>query len=353
MQNTLRNKIQNIIDNDQYKDTEITLRLINLINEIDFPITLHKETKSIGELCTNLVTTMSKESIYKDSILTGFTDFDAKFRGFSPGEFVVVGARPGMGKTNFILNMAINMAEKQAVQLFSFDNSETNLAIKVLSCVSEVSMGKFDYDRITPYELEAIKKASEKIANLKLYIKECSYANYQEFKNELLKQIKEKDLKVVFVDFLQSMIPSKFRNNREFEIGYICRELKAIAKEYNICIVATSQLSRAVESRGSSKRPQLSDLRDSGMIEQEADKVIFLYRPEYYTLEMLEDGTSTKNLMEVIVAKNRDGKVDDVRMCCHFHFCKVIDYNHFDFSDFDFGGGIIIDRLNDLGQQEF
>ena len=348
MQNTLRNKIQNIIDNDQYKDTEITIRLINLINDIDFPITLHSETKSIGELCTNLVTTMSKESIYKDSILTGFGDFDAKFRGFSPGEFIVVGARPGMGKTNFILNMAINMAEKQAVQLFSFDNSETTLAIKVLSCISGIAMGKFDYDKITAYELEAIKKASDKISNLKLYIKECSYANYQEFKNELLKQIKEKDLKVVFVDFLQSMIPTKFRNNREFEIGYICRELRAIAKEYNICIVATSQLSRAVETRGSSKRPQLSDLRDSGMIEQEADKVIFLYRPEYYLLEMLEDGTSTKNLMEVIVAKNRDGMLDVVNMSCHFHINKIIDYNHFDYSYFHNSDGIISSRMNEM-----
>ena len=348
MENSLRNKIQNIINNDQYKDSEITIRLINLINEIDFPISMHKETKSIGDLCSNLVSTISKESIYKDSIMTGFADFDAKFRGFSPGEFVVIGARPGMGKTNFILNMAINMAENHPVGLFSFDNSETSLAIKVLSCVSGVRMGKIDYDKISSFEFEDIKKASEKIANLKLYIKECSFANYQEFKNEVIKQIKEKDLKVVFVDFLQSMIPSKFRNNREFEIGYICRELKAIAKEYNICMVATSQLSRAVESRGCSKRPQLTDLRDSGMIEQEADKVMFLYRPEYYMLEMMEDGTSTKNLMEVIMAKNRDGMLDVIYLNCHFYINKIVDYNHFDFSDLNINNDFFSGRLNEL-----
>jgi replicative DNA helicase len=155
-----------------------------------------------------------------------------------------------------------------------------------------------------------------------------------------IKAFKEKDLKVVFVDFLQSMIPSKFRNNREFEIGYICRELKAIAKEYNICIVATSQLSRAVETRGTSKRPQLSDLRESGAIEQDADMVMFIYRPEYYQLETLEDGTSTKNLAEIIIAKNRAGSLGDVRLQFIGPLTKFSDYNHFDFKDeTDFSGG--------------
>jgi replicative DNA helicase len=348
MKYNLREKLENIIKNESYSDSEITLRLINLINQLDLHEPIQKQSKSISDLYDNTILQVNADQLDDNFIKSGFTAFDKSIRGFIPGELVVIGARPGMGKTQFALNLAINISKDHNTQFYTYDDSEESIMRRVLSNICHIPTFKFDYNELSDINKEMINKVGEIVKGLKLQVSECNYLNFLDFKADLIRDIKEKELKVVFVDFLQAIIPSKTRYNREFEIGYVCRELKMIAKEFNVCIITTCQLSRAVETRGSSKRPQLSDLRDSGSIEQEADKVLMLYRPEYYQLEILEDGSCTQGLMEVIVAKNRCGRLDNIRLRCLMAICLIKDYTYFE-DDFDFNE----DRLAILNKVNF
>ena len=335
MKYSLREKLENIINNEAFNDSEITLRLINLINQLDLHEPVKKESKSILELYESMVVDVNADKLSENYIKTGYNGFDSTIRGFLPGEFVVVGGRPGMGKTQFAINLAINISKKHNTQFYTYDDTEVNIIRRILGNICHIPVYKFEYDELSEINKEMINKVGGLIKELKLHISECNYLNFLDFKSDLIKDIKEKDLKVVFVDFLQAIIPSKTRYNREFEIGYVCRELKSIAKEYNVCIITTCQLSRAVETRGSSKRPILSDLRDSGSIEQEADKVLMLYRPEYYMLDTLEDGSLTRGLLELIVVKNKSGRLDDIRLRCELALNRISDYDYFE-DDFDF-----------------
>lgn len=347
MKYSLREKLESIISNEAYNDSEIALRLIHLINQLDLHEPVNKQGKSIGDLYENACEDIKANRANENYIKTGYSHFDRTIRGFLPGEFVVIGGRPGMGKTQFALNLAINISKSHNTQFYTYDDTEVNITRRILGNICQIPVHKFEYDELTDDDKLKVNKATDLIKSLKLHISECNYLNFLDFKADLIKDIKEKELKVVFIDFLQAIIPSKTRYNREFEIGYVCRELKAIAKEYNVCIITTCQLSRAVETRGTSKRPQLSDLRDSGSIEQEADKVLMLYRPEYYQLDTLEDGTSTLGLMEVSVVKNRSGRLDETRLRCHLALCFITEYNYFE-DDFDFNETRLLDinKLN-------
>lgn len=343
MKYSLREKLENIIQNEAFSDSEITLRLINLINQLDLHQPVKKEAKSISNLYESTLSEVNTDQLNGNYIKSGFTAFDKSIRGFIPGEFVVIGGRPGMGKTQFAINLAINISKTHKSQFYTYDDTEESIIRRILSNLCHIPTFKFDYNELSDINKDMINKVGPIVNELKLHVSECNYLNFLDFKADLIKDIKEKELKVVFIDFLQAIIPSKTRYNREFEIGYVCRELKMIAKEFNVCIITTCQLSRAVETRGSSKRPQLSDLRDSGSIEQEADKVLMLYRAEYYQLETLEDGTTTKGLMEVMVVKNRCGKLDCIPLRCLMAICLIQDYNYFE-DDFDF----VENRLLDL-----
>ncbi|MFM7015044.1 MAG: DnaB-like helicase C-terminal domain-containing protein [Bacteroidota bacterium] len=343
MKYSLREKLESIINNESFSDSEITLRLINLINQLDLHEPIKKEGKSISDLYDDTLSKVNGNGLNHDFIKTGFADFDRTIRGFLPGEFVVIGARPGMGKTQFAINLAINIAKTQNTQFYTYDDSEETITLRILSNLCQIPTYKFDYNELTDLNKEMINKVGEIIKGLKLHVSGCNYLNFLDFKADLIRDIKAKKLRVIIVDFLQAIIPSKARNNREFEVGYVCRELKKLAQEFNVCIITTCQLSRAVESRGSSKRPLLSDLRDSGSIEQEADKVLMLYRPEYYQLEMLEDGTATHGLMEVMVVKNRLGRLEHFRLHCMMAICLIKDYDNFE-DNFEFAN----DRLIDL-----
>ena len=173
---------------------------------------------------------------------------------------------------------------------------------------------------------------ADEIENLPLFIYERNTNGMSGFKEMCRKHVKEKGVKVIFVDYLQLLNSTRYRNNRELEIGYISRELKNIARELTICVVATSQLSRSVEQRGGERKPILSDLRESGSIEQDADKVIFLYRPTYYGIVLDEDGNSTQYLMELILAKNRNGPLTTIRLRHDPQFTSFVPFDPEHFS---------------------
>lgn len=250
----------------------------------------------------------------KKQVPTGISLYDEVLGGLFPGEFVVIGSRPGMGKTQLIVNMALNIAKQIPVLYYSLELSELMLTSRIAAAISKIPTDRIINSTITEQQKESIMKVADEIENLQLFIYERNTNGMSGFKEMCRKHVKEKGVKVIFVDYLQLLNSTRYRNNRELEIGYISRELKNIARELTICVVATSQLSRSVEQRGGERKPILSDLRESGSIEQDADKVIFLYRPAYYGIVLDEDGNSTQYLMELILAKNRNGPLRTIKL---------------------------------------
>jgi len=244
----------------------------------------------------------------EDAISCGFPKFDKDLAGFLPGEFIIFGGRPGMGKTSLFMHFALEMAKNEKHVLYvSLDASIDILSIRLLSKLSGIPLHKIRSGDINDAEHAKLEQCIADIEKTGIYIDDMPSHIFSI--KEKCRQLKEEGkLDVLMVDYLQMVGGSSRRNsNRELEVSMICKELKKIAREFNVCVVAASQLSRSVEMRGGDKRPQLSDLRDSGAIEQEADKVVFLYRAEYYNISEDENGNSLANVMELIVAKNRSG----------------------------------------------
>lgn len=264
-------------------------------------------------------------------IPSGFTDLDRLTSGWQKSDLIIVAARPSMGKTAFVLSMARNMAvdHKVPVAMFSLEMSSVQLVNRLLVSESELGSDKIRSGRLSPDEW---KQLNDKIANLsgaKLFIDDTPALSIFEFRAKCRRLVDQHGIQMAIIDYLQLMTgPSDSRNgNREQEVSMISRSLKAVAKELNIPIIALSQLSRAVETRGGNKRPVLSDLRESGAIEQDADIVLFIHRPEYYGIAETEDNRPTANLAEVIVAKHRNGALDTVSMTFRKELARFSDYN--------------------------
>jgi replicative DNA helicase len=241
-----------------------------------------------------------------------------------------------MGKTQLLVNISLNISVSTPVLYFTFDLSEFLLTSRFISSLSGIAVNKILQHELTDEQKENLASIETKFANHKILVNDSCNNSISALKAHCQKQIQENGVKVIVVDYLQMMSSNKYRNSRELEISFITRELKNIAKDFNVCVIASSQLSRAVESRGGLKHPQLSDLRESGAIEQDADKVIFIYRPEYYGLECDEDGNSTAGVTELILAKNRNGSLGTVKLLRDANFTNYRDFdqykNEFSFS---------------------
>jgi replicative DNA helicase len=252
-------------------------------------------------------------------IETGFHDLDKITGGFNPGELVVIAARPAMGKTAFVMSMLLHscMRMKHPAAYFSLEMSTQQIATRLLSQHSGISAEKIRNKKMDTDEFDKLNLLTEKINDSPLYLVDEPGLTIQRIRFMANRMKYQYGLDVLIVDYLQLVNVSSTRShsgNREAEISAITRGLKTLARELDIPVIVTSQLSRAVETRGGDKTPILSDLRESGAIEQEADKVLFLYRGEYYGLETDCDGNSTKGIAEVIVAKNRFGPVGTSRL---------------------------------------
>ena len=245
---------------------------------------------------------------------TGFTALDRVTAGFQPGTLIILAARPGMGKTAFALSIAKNIAVdfNKPVAVFSLEMSGVDLAMRLISSTAEISGSRLKKgDLLTDREREVMAARVESLNNAPLFIDDTPQLTIFELRAKCrrLKQ-QHPDLAMVIIDYLQLMQAGgemTRSGNREQEISTISRQLKALSKELSLPVLALSQLSRAVETRGGSKEPQLSDLRESGAIEQDADIVMFIYRPEYYHLDQDDQGNSTDGLAEVNLAKHRSG----------------------------------------------
>ncbi len=251
---------------------------------------------------------------------SGFTDLDSITNGWVKPNLIIIAARPAMGKTAFMLNCARNAALQYDCPgiIFSLEMSKEQLGQRLLAAETEILLDKIIKRDLTDEDRSQIHSATSKILESnKLFIDDTPAIPLLELRAKVKRAHQKYGIKWFMVDYLQLMRGSleKKNGNREQEISSISAGLKALCKELNIAGIALSQLSRAVESRpGGSKRPQLSDLRESGAIEQDADQVLFLYRPEYYGLTEDEDGNPTRGIGEVIIAKNRHGACNMLKL---------------------------------------
>ena len=319
-------RIQSIISNQGFDDAEILQQMKNLVYEFDIKDRLIKESKPISELVIENLKTVQNDEPNVNLIRSGFSDLDFSIGGLFLGEFVVVGGRPSMGKTQFLVSLVLNISTTVPVLYFTFDLSETLLTNRFISALSGVAINKLIQNSLDPTDSTRLLHVEKEMGKHKILINDSSNSSISSLKSQCLKHIQEDGVKIIIIDFLQMMSSNRYRNSRELEIGYISRELKNIAKDNNVCVIASSQLSRAVESRGGNKRPMLSDLRESGAIEQDADKVIFIHRPEYYGFLEDEEGNNLSGVAELLIAKNRNGRVGDVRLMVDKDFTRFKDF---------------------------
>jgi replicative DNA helicase len=242
---------------------------------------------------------------------TGFMDLDLKTSGFQKSDLIIVAGRPSMGKTAFCLNVAENAAMKHGlpVAVFSLEMSKEQLIQRLLCSQARVPGHKLRSGFLRDNEWTQLAVAASRLADMPIYIDDTASPTVLELRAKARRLKSEIDLSMVIIDYLQLIRGNTNAENRQQEVSQITRALKALAKELGIPVVALSQLSRAVESRGGDKRPMLSDLRESGSIEQDADIVLFVYRPSMY-----EKTDENENLAEIIIAKQRNGPTDTINL---------------------------------------
>ncbi len=343
-------RVSTAIIKDAYDETKDVFDLLDEAEKNLFDITEQNLNRGFEKLSSLVVQarTQLEEMAGKEEGLTGvpsgFTGLDRYTSGWHPSDLIILAARPGMGKTAFAMCLARNAAidYKKPVAIFSLEMSGLQLTQRLLSMEAGVSGAKIRTGELDDAEWTRLHNAIEKLGDVPLYIDDTPGINIFELRAKCRRLKMQHDIQMVLIDYLQLMSggPDNKKGNREQEISGISRALKGMAKELNVPVIALSQLSRAVETRSGPKRPQLSDLRESGAIEQDADIVTFLYRPDYYEMEESEheDG-----LTELILAKHRNGALGTVELKFVKEHVKFIDYQ--DAGSFgsiiadDFGGG--------------
>lgn len=329
--------ISSDIIKDAYEDTTDVFDLLDKAESNLFSVSESNLRRSVEDMQSLVKQARDEIIAAKDSdnhlrgVPSGFTELDRITNGFQKSDLIILAARPSMGKTALALSMARNIAVNfgKPVAVFSLEMSAVQLVTRLISSESELRSDKLKRGDLAPHEWEQLDSKIQQLIEAKLFIDDTPALTIFELRAKCRRLKQQHDIQMVFVDYLQLMSGgSDNKGNREQEISQISRSLKALAKELNVPVLALSQLSRAVENRpGTSKRPILSDLRESGAIEQDADIVQFIYRPEYYKIDEFEDGTSTHRVAELIIAKHRNGAVGDVRLKFIDTFAKFEDYD--------------------------
>ncbi len=292
---------------------------------------IKKETAKINVLIKEAILQIEEASKREDSLSgvpSGFTKLDRLTSGWQRSDLVIIAARPSMGKTAFVLSMTRNMAveHNQAVAIFSLEMSSIQLVNRLIVSETELPSDRIRNGRLEAWEWQQLDYKIKNLVEAPIYIDDTPAISVFELRAKCRRLKNLYDVQVIIIDYLQLMSgPSDGKGNREQEVSNISRSLKAIAKELNVPIIALSQLNRSVELRSGNKRPQLSDLRESGAIEQDADIVIFIHRPEKYGMDVDDEGNSVKGLAEIILAKHRNGAIGDVHLKFKDEFAKFTD----------------------------
>ncbi len=292
---------------------------------------IKKETAKLNQLIKEAIHQIEEASKREDALSgvpTGFTKLDRMTSGWQRSDLIIIAARPSMGKTAFVLSMARNMAvdHKRAVALFSLEMSSIQLVNRLIVAETELPSDRIRNGRLEKYEWEQLEYRIKGLIEAPIFIDDTPAISIYEIRAKCRRLKNLYDIQIIIIDYLQLMSgPGDSKGNREQEVSTISRALKGIAKELNVPIIALSQLNRSVELRSGSKRPQLSDLRESGAIEQDADIVCFIHRAEKYGLVEDDEGNSTKGMAEIIIAKHRNGAIGDVSLRFREEFAKFTD----------------------------
>lgn len=335
-------RISSDIIKDAFEDTTDVFELLDNAEKNLFSVSegnLRRSYERMPDLLQEAIEQIRIASRTEDHMMgvpTGFTELDRVTGGWQKSDLIVIAARPGMGKTAFVLSMARNMAVdyKRPVAFFSLEMNALQLVTRLISSETQLSSDKLKRGLLETYEWEQLNSKIASLTEAPLIIDDTAALSIFELRAKARRLKQQYDINLIVIDYLQLMSiggDSK-GGNREQEISNISRSLKSLAKELNIPVIAISQLSRAVETRGGSKRPILSDLRESGAIEQDADLVLFIYRPEYYKIEYFEDQSPTKDAAEILIAKNRNGALKDIRLKFIGRFAR---FENLDSGDFD------------------
>ena len=310
-----------------YAETEEVDKIIDMTEKRIFDVLQNRNAKGYISIKDVLVDTFDAiEKLYNSKtnisgISSGFRDVDLKTSGLNKSDLLIVAARPSMGKTAFALNVATAVAKsKVPVLIFSLEMSKDQLVNRVLCSEAQVDSMKVRTGKLDTDDWVKLGKASGDLADTPIYIDDTPGLSAPELRAKCRKAKLEKEIGLVVIDYLQLMESKGRSDGRQQEISEISRSLKILAKELNVPVVALSQLSRAAEQR-TDHRPMLSDLRESGSIEQDADIVMFLYRDDYYNPE-----TEKKNVAEIIIAKNRQGSTGTVELAWLPQYTKFADY---------------------------
>lgn len=324
---------------DAYEDSTDVFDLMDDAEDKIFQITnnfLKTDYREMSSALAQAITRIDELRTKKEDISgvpSGFTSMDRVTYGWQPTDLIILAARPSVGKTAFALNLARNAAlspiKPTPVAVFSLEMSAAQLVQRILSAESEIMLEKIARGKLEDYEYQQLHaKGIKRLEQAPIYIDDTAALNIFEFRAKARRLVHKHNVALIIIDYLQLMSGSGDRNsNREQEISNISRNLKALAKELNVPIIALSQLSRAVETRKESKMPQLSDLRESGAIEQDADMVMFIYRPEYYEVMNNEMGESTRGETHIRIAKHRNGSLETIKLRALLHIQKFEEWD--------------------------
>ena len=377
-------RISGEIIGDAYEDSTDVFDLLDDAESKLFEITNNHLKKNFETIDSVLVKTIQRieDLRHKNEDVTGvpsgFTHLDKVTYGWQNTDLIILAARPAVGKTAFALNLARNAAmhptKPTPVALFSLEMSAGQLVQRILAAESEIWLEKIARGKLEEHEMKQLyARGIQRLAQAPLFIDDSPALNIFELRAKCRRLKNKHDIGMIIIDYLQLMSGTGENRsaNREQEISNISRNLKGLAKELNVPIIALSQLSRAVEQRGSkegSRVPQLSDLRESGAIEQDADMVMFLYRPEYYDVTQSAEGENIKGLTEVKIAKHRNGSLETVKLKALLHIQKFTNWDEDPYSGIglpsggwrpvdDAGGGEKLyiqtgSRMNDLQEED-
>ncbi|MAE83373.1 MAG: replicative DNA helicase [Flammeovirgaceae bacterium] len=314
--------ISSEIQNDAYEDTKDVFDLLDKAQQSLFDVSeshIRKNFDQMSSLMHQAIQEIEERKNQSDGLTgipSGFTALDRNTSGFQRSDLIIIAARPGMGKTAFVVSALRNAAVdfNIPVAIFSLEMSSVQLVHRMVSGEAELESDKLRKGNLEGYEWQQLISKTSKLSQAPIFIDDTPGLSILELRAKARRLVAQHGVSILVIDYLQLMSGDSSGNggNREQEIAQISRSLKMIAKELNVPVIALSQLSRAVETRGGDKRPQLSDLRESGSIEQDADMVMFLYRPEYYGITQDENGMPLQGQGIVIIAKNRHGKLEDV-----------------------------------------
>lgn len=327
-------EIASQVHHDAYEDTNDVFELLDKTEQSIYKIAdsnLRKNYDNMKSLMFQATKEIQEKRNHKDGLTgvpSGFSKLDRITSGWQRSDLIIIAARPGMGKTAFVVSALRNAAVdfNFPVAIFSLEMASIQLVNRLISAEAELESEKIRKGNIQEFEWQQLVHKTNRLSTAPIFIDDTPALSILELRAKCRRLKAEHNVQMIVVDYLQLM-KGEMGGNREQEIASISRALKGVAKELNVPVIALSQLSRGVETRGGDKRPQLSDLRESGSIEQDADIVMFLYRPEYYKITVDEDGMPTQGMAEVIIAKNRNGSLDNVKLKFIGKYTKFADFD--------------------------